>query len=173
MRNFINCSRISSTLGINMCNNIMLIGTSANDNMAPGGQSQPWSTLRISCSSSCIMSKSILYKKFSLLNLVWCKVLRMNGFSYWVPYWKRRWTMERIDPNVIPNSSKPFSRLKLNQRMVSMGQNDHANVLVIQKSKNTIIVAKKEAHDQESHYWRHPYSESELFEPNLWRQASW
>jgi hypothetical protein len=39
-----------------------------------------------------------------------------------------------------------------------MGQNDHANVLVIQKSKNTIIVAKKSAHDQESHYWRHPYA---------------
>ena len=75
--------------------------------------------------------------------------------------------MERIDPNVLPNSSKPFSRLKLNQRMVSMGQNDHANVLVIQKSKNTIIVVKKSAHDQASHYWRHPYSESELSEPNL------
>ena len=30
--------------------------------------------------------------------------------------------------------------------------------LVIQKSKNTIIVAKKSAHDQESHYWRHPYA---------------
>ena len=26
---------------------------------------------------------------------------------------------------------------------------------------------KKSAHDQESHYWRHPYSESKLFEPNL------
>jgi hypothetical protein len=38
---------------------------------------------------------------------------------------------------------------------------------VIQKSKNTIIVAKKGAYDQESHYWRPPYSESELFEPNL------
>jgi len=32
------------------------------------------------------MSKSTLYKKFSLLNLVWYKVPRMNGFNYWVVY---------------------------------------------------------------------------------------
>gem|GEM_PF-6875408 len=60
----------------------MLIETIANGNMALGEQNQPWSLLRTSCSSSCMMSKSILCKKSSLLNLVWCKVRQMNGFRY-------------------------------------------------------------------------------------------
>jgi hypothetical protein len=51
--------------------------------------------------------------------------------------------MESIDPHVIPSSSKPFSHRQLNQGMVEMGQNNHANVLVIQQSQNTIRVAKK------------------------------
>ena len=62
--------------------NIMLIETIVNGNMAQEDQNQPWSLLRTSCSSSCIMSKSILSKKYLLLNLVWDKVLRMNGFRY-------------------------------------------------------------------------------------------
>src|SRR2546422_4774227 len=48
-----------------------------------------------------------------------------------------------------------------------MGQNGHANVLVMRKSKNTITVVKKSAHDQKSRSWRPPYAQSQLFEPNL------
>jgi len=42
----------------------------------------------------------------------------MSGFIYCVGYDKRRWTMVDIYQNVIPSSSKPFSRLSLNQSMV-------------------------------------------------------
>jgi hypothetical protein len=75
--------------------------------------------------------------------------------------------MGAIDLNVSPSNSPPFSSLKLHQPMVEMGQSDHANARVIQKSKTAITVAKKSAHGQESRYWWTPYAQSQLFEPNL------
>src|SRR5438552_10911903 len=62
-----------------MCNNIILIETIANGNMAPEEQRRPWSRLRTSCSSSYITSKCIPCKKFSPLSLVWCKVQPMSS----------------------------------------------------------------------------------------------
>ena len=43
MRNFSNCSYIFSMLRSSMYNNIMLIETIANGNMALGDQRRPWS----------------------------------------------------------------------------------------------------------------------------------
>ena len=130
-----------------MCNNIMLIEMIANANGA-GRSGTTLVTIEDKLLFILYYVKVYPYKKFSPLNLAWCKVQQMNEIPDMTDGVQQAayWTMEGIYLNVIPSSSKPFSRLEAESIYGIDGtENGHANVLVIQEKAKTLLQWQKKS----------------------------